>query len=149
MCFKCGQIDPLQLILITFTSSLYPLLLTTRSIFLHLLSISSPSIFSTLISHPSLFTPADPASWPCWAGQLQLWPAVRRLRQRLSVTPTGSQQCLAVVLSSEWRVQSARRGGEPLTPWLLPELALSPAQVSTEGLSSCSPHTSRSPLLLW
>lgn len=89
--------------------------------------------------------PADPMAWPARASQLQLWRAVRRLRQRLSVTPPGSHWCLDVVLAYEWRVQSARQGGETLTPWLLPELTFSQA----EGLSSSnplpSPHSSRSP----
>lgn len=42
-------------------------------------------------------------------------------------------------VACEWRVQSARRCGEPLTPWLLPELALSRAEVSAKGLSSPLP----------
>lgn len=74
-------------------------------------SLRPPSSLNHL--HPSSPLPADPVPWPARAGQLQLWPAVRRLRQRLSATPTGSQWCLAVVLGCEWRVQSARRGGEP------------------------------------
>lgn len=65
--------------------------------------------------------------------------AVRRLRQRLSVTPTGSQRCLAVVLAPEWRVHSARRTGDTLTPWLLPRFALSRAKVTTEAPSSLLP----------
>lgn len=93
----------------------------------------------SIISVHSPSSMANPVPWPPQAGQLQLWPAVRRLRQRLSVTPTGSQWCLAVVLSREWKVQSSRRGGEALTPWLLPELALSRAKVSREGLSSALP----------
>lgn len=117
--------------------------LTHPSISLPFPSISSPSIFFThsSLNHPRPLSPLHltPLPWPPRAGQLQLWPAVRRLRQRLSVTPTGSQWCLAVVLAREWRVQSARRGGEPLTPWLLPRLALSRAEVSAEGLSSPLP----------
>lgn len=106
-------------------------------------SISSPSIFSphSSLNHLYPFSPCpvDPMPWPTRASLLQLWPAVRRLRQRLSVTPTGSHWCLDVVLACEWRVQSARRGGETLTPWLLPEVALSRAEVTAEGLSSSLP----------
>lgn len=104
-------------------------------------------LLSSLISQSSLLPappPTDSMPWPTRVSQLQLWPMVRRLRQRLSVTPTGSQRCLAVVLVCEWRVQSARRGGEPLTPWLLPEFALSRAEVTRDVLSA-PPHTSRSP----
>lgn len=126
----------------------YPsfLLLIRLSIFLYpsFLRSSSPLTYLSIISAPP---PSDPVPWPTRVGQLQLWPTVRRLRQRLRVTPTGSQRCLAVVLACEWGVQSARRGGEPLTPWLLPELALSRAEVNGEVLSSpLPPHTSRSPL---
>lgn len=103
--------------------------------------MSSPLTHLSITSVLAPPSPADPVPWPSRAGQHQLWPVVRRLRQRLSVTPTGSRWCLDVVLAREWRVQSARRGGEALMPWLLHELALSRAEVTAEGPVLVTPPT--------
>lgn len=127
LCLECAKIPARPLF-----GTIPPSLLLLSSI----PPFPSPSIISP---HPSLIIQSTPCPDPARAAQLQLWPAVRRLRQRLSVTPTGSHRCLEVVLACEWRVQSARRGGETLTPWLLPELALSRAEVAAEGASSSRP----------
>lgn len=114
----------LQVNHIFLSSITFPLPLTQLSIFQWFFSISCPSIFSQLISHPSIPPLVDPAPWPsCCSCDRRF----RRLRQRLSVTPTGSQRCLAVVSGTELKLRSGRRGGgasdAPTVAWACPFLS--------------------------